>query len=457
MDQPNAIFIVLDTLRKDVVPMYGGNAYTPNLNEFAKEAVVFPNPVAPSPWTVPSHTSFFIGKYAMEHGVHEDKITFTYNINEKLIDLPDKFIWEILIDKGYNALSFSANGFISPDSGYNRSWNYIKSYYEYYKIQDELNIKEAKTYGNNLPEIFINLIKKGEFKKLLDYYKTYNNLKKILKINKYPFLKGSDLIVKDVINSSINEPFFIFLNFMEVHEPLIKYEMNHDISSHQYLDLIGEKRISENKINKIKNNYLVALKNLDEQIGILIKFLKNKKLYDNTLVIVTSDHGQAIKEKRRFPFYGHGNFLYNELIEVPLIIKFPKNKKVQIKKGYQSLVKIPNLIKNIIDGNIEDVITTDSAFSENYGPQYDLNQLAKLGLIPKSIDLEKIKNTILYPRKAVYKNDYKLVINGLNGEIDEFLYKGKEIKPKDNKEVLDDLLDELEIFKGTEKFVVRKN
>ena len=294
-------------------------------------------------------------------------------------------------------------------------------------------------------------------KKLIKYYKTYNNLKKILKINKFPFLKGSDLIVKDVINSSMNEPFFIFLNFMEVHEPLIKYEMNHDIPSHQYLDLIGEKRISENKINKIRNNYLVALKNLDEQIGFLIKFLKSKKLYDNTLVIVTSDHGQAIKEKRRFSFYGHGNFLYNELIEVPLIIKFPKNRKIQIKKGYQSLVKIPDLIKNIIDGNIEDVITTDSAFSENYGPQHDLNQLAKLGLIPKSIDLEKIKNTILYPRKAVYKNDYKLVINGLNGEIDEFLYKGKEIKPEDNKDVLEDLLDELEIFKGVEKFIVRKN
>jgi len=153
MDQPNIILIVLDTLRKDVLSMYGGNAYTPNLDEFVKDSVIFPNAIATSPWTVPSHTSFFTGKYAIEHSVHEDKMIFTHNINEKLVDLPDKFIWEILIDKGYNALSFSANGFISPDSGYNRSWNYIKSYYEYYKIQDELNIKEAKTYGNNLQNL----------------------------------------------------------------------------------------------------------------------------------------------------------------------------------------------------------------------------------------------------------------------------------------------------------------
>ena len=92
MDQPNIIFIVLDTLRKDVLPMYGGNAYVPNLNEFAKDAVVFPNAIASSPWTVPSHTSFFTGKYAIEHGVHEDKMFNIENINEKLLNLSHKFI-----------------------------------------------------------------------------------------------------------------------------------------------------------------------------------------------------------------------------------------------------------------------------------------------------------------------------------------------------------------------------
>jgi len=61
MDQPNIILIVLDTLRKDVLSIYGGDAYTPNLNEFSKDAVVFPNAVAPSPWTLPSHMSFFYG------------------------------------------------------------------------------------------------------------------------------------------------------------------------------------------------------------------------------------------------------------------------------------------------------------------------------------------------------------------------------------------------------------
>ena len=53
MDQPNIILIVLDTLRKDVLSMYGGNAYTPNLNEFAKDAVVFQNAMHQDPGPYP--------------------------------------------------------------------------------------------------------------------------------------------------------------------------------------------------------------------------------------------------------------------------------------------------------------------------------------------------------------------------------------------------------------------
>jgi arylsulfatase A-like enzyme len=93
MDQPKIILIVLDTLRKDVLPMYGDNAYTPNLNEFSKDAVVFPNPVAPSLWTMPSHMSFFTGKYAIEHGYMKIlkrgvlKKILKYNLNLKIKQL----------------------------------------------------------------------------------------------------------------------------------------------------------------------------------------------------------------------------------------------------------------------------------------------------------------------------------------------------------------------------------
>ncbi|MDE1873763.1 MAG: sulfatase-like hydrolase/transferase, partial [Candidatus Micrarchaeota archaeon] len=59
--QPNVVLIVLDTLRKDIIDLYGGEARMPNLRKLAKESMVYENAIAPSPWTYPSHVSLFTG------------------------------------------------------------------------------------------------------------------------------------------------------------------------------------------------------------------------------------------------------------------------------------------------------------------------------------------------------------------------------------------------------------
>ncbi len=110
------------------------------------------------------------------------------------------------------------------------------------------------------------------------------------------------------------------------------------------------------------------------------------------------------------------------------------------------------MILNAIDGNILD-ITEEKVFSESYGFHIPLFHVIK----DKNKALE-LKNRYGNPRKAIYKNGFKLVVNGNNGEIEEFTLRGKDIDPRssDHKEILEDLLDELEIFKGTQRFVVRK-
>jgi len=138
MNQPNIILIVLDTLRKDVLPIYGGNAYTPNLNEFANDAVVFPNAIAPSPWTLPSHVSFFSGFYPSEHKVHE-------YFNESKKDFETAFYYEgktiveKLKNKGYNTLGFTVNGAINSNTGLTSSFNYFKIIPWDYFLEEDLN------------------------------------------------------------------------------------------------------------------------------------------------------------------------------------------------------------------------------------------------------------------------------------------------------------------------------
>ena len=135
------------------------------------------------------------------------------------------------------------------------------------------------------------------------------------------------------------------------------------------------------------------------------------------MIIITSDHGQALKEKN---YYTHGLFLYDQIIEIPLIVKFPNNKKIIISEhGYQSITHLNKLILNAVDGNILD-ITEEKVFSESYGFHVPLFKVIK----DKNKALE-MKNRYGNPRKAVYKNGFKLVINGNNGEIEEFTLRAK--------------------------------
>ena len=80
--KPNILFIVCDTLRKDVLELYGGEAKTPNLMRLAEDSQVYENAIAPSPWTYPSHVSMFTGLYLNEHKVHETTEVKSYKINE---------------------------------------------------------------------------------------------------------------------------------------------------------------------------------------------------------------------------------------------------------------------------------------------------------------------------------------------------------------------------------------
>jgi Arylsulfatase A and related enzymes len=61
--EPDVLLIVCDSLRKDIMELYGGEAKTPNLLKLKDDAVVYDNAIAPSPWTFPSHVSLFTGLY----------------------------------------------------------------------------------------------------------------------------------------------------------------------------------------------------------------------------------------------------------------------------------------------------------------------------------------------------------------------------------------------------------
>ncbi len=443
---PNIILIVFDTLRKDILPPYGGDASTPFLNTFVKDSVVYQNAIAPSPWTVPSHSSFLTGYYPNRHGIHENfenKNLVKTLVTSLAKNYPNLSLVKYLNNYGYNTFGFSSNPWLSPETGFDKGFkNFTYFAADYVTFEDEELLAEYKKYGENRYEAFKNLILKGKINEVLKYYGAYRKImKEKFKIGGHPFKKGADQIVNTIYHSSFERPYFMFLNFMEVHEPVTKWESKAlETTITQYLDLFGRKEISRSRINQIFNGYKLALSNLDHYFGKFIQYLKSNNQYDDSLIIVISDHGQAIKERN---YYGHGNFLYDEIIEVPFIVKYPKGTKIVDQKGYQSLVKIPQLMRNVIDDGSSGDISDDVVFSEAYGFVHNIEKVLRLHKLFKGLNVEELKRKYGYPKEAVYKNGYKLVINGLNGDIDEFSYKKKNLSPSDNKEILKDLVNEL--------------
>lgn len=431
MKQPNIVILMMDTMRRDAMSPYNESITTPAIQKLASESVVY-DAVSPSSWTLPSHVSLFTGKYPSEHGIHE-----SYNIktdelvmgmNQGKITPPSPTIAEFLRAKGYNTFGISANAQISSftrmDAGFN-------VFVDITKKDEALN--EAVSYGRTRGEILVNLAKQGRVGEILELYRKSKQRVKLSE--NYPVDKGGNWITWLLGRVSIETPFFLFINMMEMHDPYpsdVKYVPN----QFHMNDLLGIKKIDGRLMEKIRREYFEQSKIVDHYITRIVNLLR--EVYDDTLIILTSDHGQALKEKN---YYGHGIYLYDELVRIPLVIKYPKGIKPG-GNGLYSLTGIYNMLKGAVDG-IYDWRADEITVSETYGIQDSFNGIPVDENTRKEYDV---------PRKAIFKGGYKLVINGQNGSVEEFSLGYREMKVEDNRDAYRSLLEELRIFKGMERF-----
>lgn len=278
------------------------------------------------------------------------------------------------------------------------------------------------------------MIRAGKFREAVKLTRLYLKAYAIVRSVGYPEIKGGNDVIRLLENMSLHESFFIFVNLMEMHQPYKTDMPRLRLAMYSpliYSDLFGYKRISNQLMRRIRRDYYNEVGIVNRYIWRIIGYLKQRGLYDNTLIIITGDHGQELKEHG---YYGHGIYLHNEIIEVPLIVKFPGNRRINVRKGYQSLTRLYDLVLNVIEGNYEDVITTDIAFSESFGITHDLETV--LGKYMGRPDFNEKRRVIDCVRKAVYKDGYKLVYNFTLNKIEEFSYNGREIKESNNRDVI---------------------
>jgi len=245
---------------------------------------------------------------------------------------------QVLRDHGYVTAGFVAN-LIYGSSAHGLNRGFI--FYEDFPIsvgQTLLSSSLGAMISTN-----------NHFRRLLNYHAVLNR-KTAAQVNE-EFIQW--------LSSHDRQPFFTFINYMDAHEPYLPPKpfdekfgppRSRGYFLHTSVDAFrpAKWQMSEKEVQIETAAYEGSIAYLDDQIGRLIDELKKQGLFDNTLLIIVGDHGEHLGEHRLF---GHGNSLYRQVLEVPLLISFPGHipAGVIVRKPV-SLRDIPATVMDLIDG-----------------------------------------------------------------------------------------------------------
>jgi arylsulfatase A-like enzyme len=315
-DAPNVLWIVWDTVRPDYLSLYQhARPTTPRLDAWANTARVFDNVVSPGSTTLPAHASMFTGLLPTEHGVS--------HLHE-MLDAAHDTIAEILQRGGYRTYMFSANAFISSDYNFAQGFETVEHPWSDKYAQRAFEIVAAKVAGDQSSEL-TGRMARGPQAAL----QTRQNIKACGEL-------AIDGLVDWLKATDSTKPYFAFINWMEAHRQLVparkyrerfmspeqvekSYRVDRSwLASWEYT--VGLHEYSEDELALTRATYEAAIAELDDHFGDLLDALRAVGKLENTIVIVTADHGEQLGEHHMLD---HQFSVYEELLRVPLIICDP--------------------------------------------------------------------------------------------------------------------------------------
>lgn len=352
---PNVLVIVVDTLRADHLSSYGyGRPTSPETDEIAKQGVLFENAIAPSSWSLPSHISLLTGLYQYEHGIG--------NVQPQPWLVGDKnglgghlTLGEALEQRGYRTGAFSANRtYFTTSLGFKRGFIHFEDYF-----QSPADMLVRTLYGRRFSRMYLNRTEKSKVTRALRYLKMDSLLDKDSEGSSEN--GGGQAVRKraDVVNAEVlawidcdrRHPFFVFLNYFDAHFP--------------YGVPAGHPRPAWDK-GSVIDEYDASVNYVDGQIGLLLQSLRERGLANNTLVVITSDHGESLGQHG---LKYHAQALYRELVQVPLVVWFPGH----VPAGVRVATPVTN---TAIPGTIMELVGTSGP---QMFPQSSLGPLWQVG------------------------------------------------------------------------------
>jgi arylsulfatase A-like enzyme len=295
---PSILLVLPDALRSDHLGCYGyGLPVSPNIDEFAAQSVVFENAMSNAPWTKPSVGTLLTSKYPYAHGA----LNWTDSLDDDNLTLAENL----------RNLNYSTYG-IQTNPALTRQHNFHQGFQRYHQ--------------NTM----------GKADRVVDTFLSWVETRK--------------------------KPFFAYLHFMDTHVPynasqafteILQRQGITDIDAGQYTTLdvrvLTYLGMGDRDKQDIVDLYDDAIQYFDAHFGRLLQGLARMRKLEDTIVILLADHGEEFWEHGGF---AHGQSLYREVIQVPLMIRYPKKLAPRRVTPYVSLKDVYPTVLHLLGENV---------------------------------------------------------------------------------------------------------
>ena len=334
---PNVLLIILDTVRGQNLSLYGyARRTTPGLEALARDGVTFENAMATAPWTLPTHGSIFTGRWAHELSTAWDSP----------LDGTHRTIGEALAARGYHTAGFAANPFYTT-----REFGLARGFARF--------------------EVFPWL--PGELAHAAPLVQTIANRPQLRRLTGYHDVLGrktAPMVTHELLgwlDKKEQRPWLAFLNLYDAHDPYLPrppFDTLFGSVAARRNDLMRNRGRQGGRMSKERFSaadgaaqmaaYDGAIAQLDHDVAALLDSLRARRLLENTVVIVTADHGESFGEHG---LWEHGKTPYLEQIHAPLVISWPG----RVPRGVR--VSAPVSVRDIPATIMELVGGRDTAFA----------------------------------------------------------------------------------------------
>jgi arylsulfatase A-like enzyme len=285
----NVIVVVIDTLRRDHLATYGyGRQTAPVLDRLARGGAVFEG-LSPTSWTKPATASLLTGLHPLRH----QAVSRLDRLSGQAVTLAER-----LRDAGYQTLGVSANGWISAPFGFDQGF-------------DELILLDSVSHAEDVNRELL------------------------------PRL------------AALAPPFFLYVHYIDPHAP---YEPRtawdggalpaalraQGPVSIESLDPFTVRQRPAELLERVRDLYDGEIRGADRGLGELLRELERRSLLENTVLVVTSDHGEEIEDHGRM---SHGLSLYEEMVRVPLVFHAPRH----IAPGRRGAASLLDVVPTLMD------------------------------------------------------------------------------------------------------------